>query len=220
MEDYAAKMALKPDAALREYVVGHAQYREAAVLAALDELRRRGQPAPEDATLRPTLEVAVQQQQVDETKAAREANPDTTEEDLPVLYSPASIVVISAVVSVIAGAVLLAINMYRLKRGNAILGLVSFVLVYLIGEALVLRLLLAQHLFTPMMAFLLDLPLILAYIWWFWPRYVGTFQFQPRNWLLPLGICLLLKFGAAYLVMLNPTVAKMMKQQVEQMRQQ
>jgi hypothetical protein len=219
MEDYAAKMALKPDAALREYVVGHAQYREAAVLAALDELRRRGQPAPEDATLRPTLEVAVQQQ-VDETKAAREANPDATEEDLPVLYSPASIVVISAVVSVIAGAVLLAINMYRLKRGNAILGLVSFVLVYLIGEALVLRLLLAQHLFTPMMAFLLDLPLILAYIWWFWPRYVGTFQFQPRNWLLPLGICLLLKFGAAYLVMLNPTVAKMMKQQVEQMRQQ
>ncbi len=219
MEDYAAKMALKPDAALREYVVGHAQYREAAVLAALDELRRRGQPAPEDATLRPTLEVAVQQQ-VDETKAIREAADDTTEEDLPVLYSPASIVVISAVVSVIAGAVLLAINMYRLKRGNAILGLVAFVLVYLIGEALVLRLLLAQHLFTPMVAFLLDLPLILAYIWWFWPRYVGTFQFQPRNWLLPLGICLLLKFGAAYLVMLNPTVAKMMKQQVEQMQQQ
>jgi uncharacterized integral membrane protein len=49
---------------------------------------------------------------------------------------------------------------------------------------------------------------------------VGTYQFQPRNWLLPLGICLLLKFGAAYLVMLNPTVAKMMKQQVEQMQQQ
>ena len=53
MEDYAAKMLLKTDAALREYVTGHVQYREAAVLAALDELRRRGQPAPEEAALRP-----------------------------------------------------------------------------------------------------------------------------------------------------------------------
>ena len=56
MEDYAAKMLLKTDAALREYVTGHVQYREAAVLAALDELRRRGQSAPEEAALRPKLE--------------------------------------------------------------------------------------------------------------------------------------------------------------------
>jgi hypothetical protein len=220
MEDYAAKMALKPDAALREYVVGHAQYREAAVLAALDELRRRGQPAPEDAILRPTLELAVQQQAA-AAKEVREATPEAAaEEDLPTLYSPASIVVISAIVSVLAGGVLLAINLYRVKRSNAILGLVSFVLLYLVGEAFLLRLLVAQHLFTPLMAFLLDLPLILAYIWWFWPRYVGTQQFQPRNWLLPLGICLLLKFGLAYLVLLNPTVAQMMKQQLEQLQQQ
>ena len=219
MEDYAAKMALKPDAALREYVVGYAQYREGAVLAALDELRRRGQPAPEDATLRPSLELAVQQQAT-ATKEAPEMTPDADEEDLPTLYSPASIVVISAVVSVVAGAVLLAINLYRLKRSSAIIGLVSFVLIYLIGEALVLRLLVAQHLFTPLVAFLLDLPLILAYIWWFWPRYVSTYQFQPRSWLLPLGICLLLKFGLAYLLLLNPTVAQMMKQQMEQLQQQ
>ena len=220
MEDYAAKMALKPDAALREYVVGHAQYREAAVLAALDELRRRGQLAPEDATLRPALEVAVQQQQTAATKEAREATTDAADEDLPTLYSPASIVVISAVVSVIAGAVLLGINLYRLKKSSAIIGLASFVILYLIGEAFVLRLLVAQHLFSPMVAFLLDLPLILAYIWWFWPRYVGTYQFQPRNWLLPLGVCLLLKFGLAYLLLLNPTIAQMMKQQLAQMQQQ
>lgn len=220
MEDYAAKMALKPDAALREYVVGHVQYREAAVLAALDELRRRGQLAPEDATLRPALEVAVQQQQTAATKEAHEATTDATDEDLPTLYSPASIVVISAVVSVLAGAVLLGINLYRLKRNNAIIGLASFVILYLIGEAFVLRLLVAQHLFSPMVAFLLDLPLILAYIWWFWPRYVGTYQFQPRNWLLPLGVCLLLKFGLAYLLLLNPTIAQMMKQQLAQMQQQ
>jgi hypothetical protein len=53
MEDYAAKMQLKSDTALRDYVTGYAQYREVAVLAAFDELRRRGQPAPEEAALRP-----------------------------------------------------------------------------------------------------------------------------------------------------------------------
>jgi len=59
MEDYAAKMALKPDATLRDYVRDYAQYREGAVLAALAELRVRGQPAAEEATLRPQLEAAL-----------------------------------------------------------------------------------------------------------------------------------------------------------------
>ena len=64
MEDYAAKMLLKTDAALREYVTGHVQYREAAVLAALDELSRRGQPAPEEAALRPGLETGAAAQRI------------------------------------------------------------------------------------------------------------------------------------------------------------
>lgn len=222
MEDYAAKMALKPDAALREYVMGYAQYREDAVLAALDELQRRGQPALEDATLRPLLTAAVREQQAAQAKLAAAtpaAEKEVPEDEQPVLYTPASIIIISVVVSVVAGAVLLAINLHRLKRANAIFGLIAFVFAYLIGEAFVLRLLLAQHLFTPVAAFLLDLPLILAYVWWFWPRYVGTTQFQPRSWLLPLGICLLLKFGVAYLLMLNPTVAQLIKQQMQQMQQ-
>ena len=36
---------------------------------------------------------------------------------------------------------------------------------------------------NPLLLFLMNLPAILAYILWFWPRYVGTYQFQPRNWL-------------------------------------
>ena len=83
MEDYAAKMALKPDADLREYVTGHAQYREGAVLAALDELRRRGLPAPEDATLRPALEAAVQAQAA-EAEASRLSSRNNTSNDTAV----------------------------------------------------------------------------------------------------------------------------------------
>ncbi len=215
MEEYAAKMALKPDAALREYVTGHAQYREDAVLAALDELRRRGQPAPEDAALRPQLEAVVQAQQAAE-KASTEA--ETAEEELPHLYSPAGIIVVSATLSVVAGAVLLAMNMYRQGKGSAIVRLFLVVAAYLVGRAFLLRWLLSQHLFTLSMAFFIDVPLIMSYIWWFWPRYIGTYRFQSRNWLLPLGGCMLLLMGLSYLLMSNPTTAQMMKQQLEQMQ--
>lgn len=216
MEDYAAKMQLKSDAALREYVGGYAQYRDEAVLAALAELRRRDQPAPEEATLRPLLEAAVSQQQA--ATAAARPPAETEEDELPRLYSPAGIVVMSVMVSVFVGAIMLALNMRKQKSSNAILGLVAFTLAYIVGEMLVLQWLLGQHLLTPLTAFLLDLPLILAYVWWFWPRYVGTSQFQPRNWLSLLGGCLLLKMGLAYLLLLNPTTAHLIKQQMEQLQ--
>ena len=216
MEDYAAKMALKPDAALREYVTGHDQYREEAVLAALNELRQRGQPAPEDAALRPHLEVAVAQQQAATAQAATEA--EVPEADLPQLYSPAGIIVISATLSVVAGAILLAMNMYRLKRSNAIVRLFLVVAAYLIGRTFLLKWLAGQHLLTLSVAFLIDIPLIASYIWWFWPRYIGTYQFRPRNWLLPLGGGLLLLLGLSALLMSNPNTAKLVKQQLEQMQ--
>ena len=211
MEDYAAKMALKPYADLRAYVTGHAQYREDAVLAALDELRRRGQPAPEDADLRPALEVVVQEQA---RQAAQQPAP-VEEEELPRLYSPAGIVVMSAMVSVVAGAVLLALNMRMMKRGKAVLGLAAFVLVYMVGRTLLITWLAKNNMMTPF-TFIIDLPIIFAYIWWFWPRYVGTYQFQARNWLLPLGACILL---LTLFFMLNPETAKLLRQQMEQAQQ-
>lgn len=222
MEDYAAKMQLKSDAALREYVTGHAQYRDEAVLAALAELRQRGQPAPEEAALRPLLEEAVQQQaiqaaQLRERTQAEES--EVAEDNLPPLYSPVGIAVISATVSVVAGAVLLALNLVRLKRGRAVVGLVAFVLAYLVGQSLLLKYLLTQHLLMPMSAFLLDLPLIVAYVWWFWPRYVGTYQFRPRNWFTPLAICLLLKFLFLYWLLHNPATSQFIQAQMQQLQQ-
>ena len=218
MEDYAAKMALKTDAALREYVTGHSQYREGAVLAALDELRRRGQPAPEDAALRPQLEVVVREQQA--TAAAQAtAEADVADEDLPRLYSPAGIIVVSATLSVVAGAILLAMNMYRLGRGSAIIRLFGVVAAYLVGRIFLVKWLLGQHLLPLSMVFVIDIPLIMSYIWWFWPRYVGTYRFQPRNWALPLGGCLLLLMALTYIVMSNPETAKKMQQQLEQIQQ-
>jgi hypothetical protein len=121
MEDYAAKMLLKTDAALREYVTGYVQYREAAVLAAFDELRRRGQPAPEEAALRPGLEEAAAAQRAAEEAAEAERRQADEAEDPtavagPALYSPITIVLFSIPFTFLAGGTLLGINLWRLDR--------------------------------------------------------------------------------------------------------
>ncbi len=224
MEDYAAKMALKPDAALREYVVGYAQYREDAVLAALDELRRRGQPAPEDATLRPTLEAAVQQQQAEEL--ARQPTPIASgevvpEDEQPVLYTPGVIVLFSVLFNtILAGAVLLALNLRRVNRSKAIWGLAAFVLGYLVLESVIINVIAQKGQLNPLLLSLLNLPAILAYVLWFWPRYVGTYQFQPRGWLMPLLVCLVIMMGltmlARYVIQHVPGAEQMLKQSMQQ----
>lgn len=222
MEDYAAKMALKPDAALREYVTGHAQYREDAVLAALDELHRRGQPAPEDASLRPGLEAVVQTQRAETEAAARASEASRAEsqalpeDEQPVLYTPGVIVLFSVLFNtIIAGAVLLAINLRRLKQTKAIWGLVAFVLAYLVAEAVAVNVLMQHYTLTPWFISLLNLPAILVYILWFWPRYVGPQPFQPRGWLLPLLVCFVIVMGLGLLLSHVPGAEQFLKQQTK-----
>jgi len=234
MEDYAAKMLLKTDAALREYVTGHVQYREAAVLAALDELRRRGQPAPEEAALRPDLEAGAAAQRIlDDAAAAaaqRPATPtavprapdsDSPEADGPELYSPVTIVVFSIPFTLVAGGVLLGINLWRLDRKRALLGLVAFISIYLVLGLLILTWALPRFGMSMWYGPLFNLPAILVYVLWFWPRHVGTGSYRSRSWLLPLAVCFGLLFGmqklSDYVLKRQP---KEIQQQVERMQQQ
>jgi hypothetical protein len=205
MEDYAAKMLLKTDAALREYVTGHVQYREAAVLAALDELRRRGQPAPEEAALRPSLEAgAATQRTIDEAAEAdrRKELPaetiDATEPDesAPALYSPVTIVLFSIPFTLLAGGALLGLNLWRLGRKRALLSLVAFIVAYLLAGVLALSWALPRYGLSPWYGPLFNLPAILAYVLWFWPRYVGQPVYRNRSWLPPLLVCFALAYGA------------------------
>ena len=228
MEDYAAKMLLKTDAALREYVTGHAQYREAAVLAALDELRRREQPAPEEEALRPSLEVAAAAQRIldEAAEAAREQNTPVavttaTEpaEDAatgPALYSPITIVLFSIPFTLIAGGVLLGLNLWRLERKRALLGLVLFIGGYLLAGVLALSWALPRYGLSPWYGPLFNFPAILVYVLWFWPRHVGTGNYRNRSWLLPLVVCFGLVFGIQklndYLIKKQP---KEVRQQLE-----
>lgn len=207
MEDYAAKMQLKSDAALREYITGYAQYREVAVLAALDELRRRGLPAPEEATLRPLLEPAAaeahaaearaeaeRQQALAETTDAEGAGDGTTAAPSgPALYSPIAIIFFSMFFTSLAGGVLLGLNLSFLKRWRALAGLVGLLAGYWLG-----RWQLRQLGLSPVLAALLELPVVLLYLLWFWPRYVGVQAFRARSWLLPLLSCLAVMFWLSW----------------------
>ncbi|WP_210514285.1 hypothetical protein [Hymenobacter terricola] len=219
MEDYAAKMLLKTDAALREYVTGHIQYREAAVLAAFDELRRRGQPAPEEATLRPDLEVAAAAQRTldDAAEAERQqtslaADPVAVAAAGPALYSPVTVVLFSILTMVIGG-VLMCMNLYRLGKKQATLGLAVFILAYsFLGSALVTWVGL-----NPIWgAMLLNLSAALIYVLWVWPRYIGTTAFRSRSILVPVVICMLIIWSVQYLLKQQPNLLKQQPKEVQQ----
>ena len=224
MEDYAAKMLLKTDAALREYVTGHAQYREAAVLAALDELRRRGHPAPEEAALRPGLEAAaaVQRARDEAAEAERQqtiaaTTPNAEEEAGPALYSPVSIVLFSVLpmFTMLTGGVLMGLNLYRLGKKRAVLGLVFFVVAYLYVGSLLFRWAVLNWGLSPVLGVLLfNLPAALAYVLWFWPRYVGTTSFRSRNVLVPILVWMLFLWG------LQKITPFLIRQQPKEVRQQ
>ncbi len=215
MEDYAAKMQLKPDAALRDYVTSHAQYREEAVLAAFDELRRRGQPAPEEAALRPVVEAALAASQQAAAAASKEAvrrrpalNPENPEATGPALYSPGTILLFSLFFSLLAGGALLGINLGKLKRWGALAGLGLFLVGYLLASAAALTWLAARFGLNPLLSLVLNVPAVLAYLLWFWPRYVGADPYRSRGWLLPFVVCIVgalaLQAGNKYLLKHQP----------------
>ncbi|MBO2008329.1 hypothetical protein [Hymenobacter negativus] len=226
MEDYAAKMLLKTDAALREYVTSHVQYREAAVLAALDELRRRGQPAPEEEALRPGLEAAAaDQRRLDEAAEAarpqisRVATPEAEEAETgPALYSPVTVVLFSVPFTFLAGGVLLGLNLWRIDRKRALLGLVLFLVAYIFAIIKLLEWALPIYGLNSWYGPLFNLPPILAYVLWFWPRNFGSLSYRSRSWLPPLLVCFALAYGAqrfnTYMLKQQP---KEVQQQFEQM---
>ena len=228
MEDYAAKMQLKTDAALREYMTNYAQYREAAVLAAFDELRRRGQPAPEEPALRPTLEAAAATQQAvdaaaeaERQQAALAADPEAAAKAGPALYSPLSIVLFSILPmsTMLTGGVMMCMNLYRLGKKRATLGLAVFIVAYLLLGSVVVNWAVFQQGLNPMWGFLLfNLPAALIYVLWVWPRYVGGPGFRSRSVLVPMLVCMLLVWGlqrlTPYLIRQQP---KEKQQELERM---
>ncbi|SET92580.1 hypothetical protein SAMN04487998_3190 [Hymenobacter actinosclerus] len=213
-EDFPAKMSRKTVAELREYVEQRYQYREEAVLAALTELERRGLPEPNAEALMAELRLGQEQterreavvraevaEQVQARRVARgEASPDAAEVG-PRLFSLGAITIFSVLFSMIAGGVMLVLNLRTLQRGRAALLVVAFVLAYVFGGGyLVLWLKSVYGEQVNWLGSFFNLPAILVYNLFFWPRYIGRQPYRSRSWVGPLLICGLLMLGLYYLL--------------------
>ena len=117
----------------------------------------------------------------------------------PVLYSPGTITLFSVLFNMVAGGVLLGLNLRQLRRTAALVRLVLFIVVYIVGGALLLSFLAQRYGLNPWIIAFFDFPAIVLYNWWFWPRYVRTNVYQSRNWLTPFIICAVIKLGLAAL---------------------
>ncbi|UOQ66027.1 hypothetical protein [Hymenobacter volaticus] len=231
-DEYAEKMSRKPLSELLLYVRNRAEYREDAILAALDELDRRGEHPAEAVALRAELMPIVEQQR--QQKAAtvvakpslkEQAESAQAEEEAPALYSPGTIVLFSIlpISMMIGGGVLLGINLFRLRRMRALLGLIVFIVVYMMVGTQVLSWAVLQQGLNPFLGTLLfNVPAVLAYLLWFWPRYVQTDNYRSKSILPPIIICFLIVWGLQlampYLIKQQPKemqvkMEKMMKQQ-------
>lgn len=218
-EDYAAKMSRKTAAELRDYVDNRYQYREEAVLAALEELARRGSPEPNAAALTAELQVSQQdtnrresaaRAEVAEQDQARrvargEVNPEAAEATGPALYSLGTITIFSVLFSMLAGGILLLLNLRTLRRTRAALILAAFLAAYVVGGGYLV--LWIKQLYGNQYNWLgsvFNLVAILLYNLFFWPRYIGRQPYRSRSWFGPLLICGLIMLAFYYLLMKMP----------------
>ena len=212
-EEYAEKMSRKSLPELLLYVRNRAEYREDAVLAALDELEQRGQVVPEAADVRaellPVVEQQRQAQQMREAETARpggaEGGPVLPAAEGPALYSPGTIVLFSMLFSFLAGGILMVLNMFRLKESGKAGRLVLFIVGFLLASSYGLQLLMASYGMHQMRIFsvVVNLLAVLAYLLYFWPRYVGPRPYVSRQWLPAMLVCfvvmlMIYRFAVAY----------------------
>ncbi|TGE15647.1 hypothetical protein [Hymenobacter elongatus] len=207
-EEYAEKMPRKTDAELLLYLRNRAEYREDAVLAALEELTRRGHQPADAESIRAELQPVVDQQRqerqaLEARRIAVEATPETltTEAAGPALYSPGTIALFSMLISFLAGGALLVLNMVRLKESGKALRVVAFMIGFMVASSYTLQWLMQTY--GPHLWFVSVVNLIaaLTYLLYFWPQYVGPRAYVSRQWLPALLICLALVFGLYALVM-------------------
>lgn len=236
-EDYAAKMSRKTVAELRDYVDQRYQYREEAVLAALAELDSRGMPEPNAAALLTELRAGQQQTELrdaevraeaDEQAQARrvargEAPPSPTTPTGPALYSPSTIALFSILPmsTMIGGGVLLGLNLVRLRRFRALLLLLAFILAYMVLMSSLVVLVIAQGVSPIIAYFLFNVPAILVYVRWFWPRYVAADNYKSRSMLPPIIVCFLLSLALQYAMpYLLPYIQKGQPKEVQEQMEQ
>ncbi|PSR55256.1 hypothetical protein AHMF7605_17965 [Adhaeribacter arboris] len=165
---YVNKMAAKTEGELLEYFYNHEKYVPAAVLAAVNELQKRGRTFTDTelATLEPERQ-AVRKAVLEEI--AQNAGSEEEAEELPQLYSPTAILGFSIIFNFLFGALLLATNLRQIgnRRGSWVV--IGFSLFFMF---LAVTLYQAKHSLSLWAALNMAGAFILNY--YFWPKYVGV----------------------------------------------
>ncbi|QMU30947.1 hypothetical protein [Adhaeribacter radiodurans] len=165
---YVDKMAGKTEVELLEYFQNHQKYVPAAVLAAVNELQKRGRTFTEAelATLEPERQ-AVKQAALEEASENTEAE---EAEEVPRLYTPSAILGFSVFFSLLFGGILLATNIRQIGNRRGSWAVIGFSLLFMFIEVVVMYQLKRSSTLT--VAFNLAGAFILNY--YFWPKYVGV----------------------------------------------
>lgn len=184
---YVNKMAVKTELELLEYFHNHQKYVPAAVLAAVNELQKRGRTFT-DAELA-TLEAerqAVQQAATEEISI----NAETDEaEDVPQLYTPSAILGFSIFFSLLFGGLLLATNIRQIGNRRGSWAVIGFSILFMFIEVVAMYQLKRSS--TMSLAFNLVGAFILNY--YFWPKYVGVQRaYEAKSIWRPLVISILI----------------------------
>ncbi|MDQ4140177.1 MAG: hypothetical protein M3142_06595 [Bacteroidota bacterium] len=166
---YVNKMAAKTELELLEYFHNHQKYVPEAVLAAVNELQKRGRTFTEAelATLEPERQ-AVRQAAIEEIARNAEAEEET--EEVPQLYTPSTILGFSIFFSLLFGGVLLATNIRQIGNRRGSWAVIGFSILYMFIEVV------AMYQFKRSSTMSLAFNLVGAFIlnYYFWPKYVGV----------------------------------------------
>ena len=157
--------------------------------------------------------------------ARGEAMPEEEKEVGPALYSPGTIALFSMLPMsmMIGGGILLGLNLFRLRRIRALLLLLAFMVVYLLVFSNLVAWVVMQAGLPPLLGFLLfNIPAMLVYIRWFWPRYITPGHYRSRSIFLPMILSFLIAWALQYYAVpyLIKHQSELMKQQPPEVQQQ
>ncbi len=137
---FSSKMVYKSEAQLKEYLGDNVRIQEGAVRAAIWELEKRGLVDEETKEAIRQIEydrVTGQKRNIDE----QIQNNITDDPNAPLLYRDKFIVLFGALFSVLAGGILLAINLAKIGKQNLVIPVIIASIMYLVLQVYLLNLL-------------------------------------------------------------------------------
>lgn len=163
---------------LREYVEKPGDFHDEAVLAAIWELERRRPLLGDEKALEESINKRVEIK-IPEPAIVTATNITFEEKKLPSLYSMTSIRIFSVLFSVLAGGILMAINLNRTTQKTESYKVLGFSLLYTVVSISIFSLLGTQ---SPIMSVILNLLGAFLIDELFWKRVLGReFKFQKQQ---------------------------------------